>query len=72
MVTHETDATTVTCMTLVWQGPVAAFRASYAGSIPVARCQLLSAALASCDSTSSPAADRSLRKRFISWKPNAA
>ena len=42
------------------------------GFDPVARCQLLSAALASCDSTSSPAADRSLRKRFISWKPNVA
>ena len=48
------------------------FQAGHAGSIPVARCQLVSAVLASCESTSSPAADRSLRKRFISWKPNAA
>jgi hypothetical protein len=32
----------------------------------------LSAVLASYDSTSLPTADRSLRKRLISWKPSTA
>jgi hypothetical protein len=49
-----------------------AFQAGHTGSIPGARSHLLSAVFASRDSISVPTADRSLRKRPISWKPSTA
>lgn len=41
-------------------------------SVPVQATSGSAVVLASCDSTSTPTADRSLSKRWVSWNPRAA